>query len=114
MGNKLWDKTFGDKLEDSGSAVRETNDGGFVMTGYTQSHGLGWVDLWLLKIDSQGNTLWDKAYGGESTDVGIAMEEMSDGSFVLIGYTDSYGAGDCDAWLLKTDSMGNGPSEPQP
>ncbi len=106
-GNKEWDKTYGGSGGDNGESVQETSDGGFVITGFTQSYGAGNTDVWLIKTDNNGNKEWDKTFGGSVSDWGYSVEETSDGGFIITGYTGSYGAGGFDVWLIKTDNNGN-------
>jgi len=102
-----WSKTFGNLSDDFGDSVQQTSDGGYVITGFTESYGAGGEDVWLIKTDSSGNRVWDKTFGGTSDDAGWSVREISDGGYIIAGSTSSYGAGGRDAWLIKTDSNGN-------
>ncbi len=106
-GNQLWTRTFGGLYEERGFAVRQTDDGGFIIVGTTGSYGAGAYDIWLIKTDSDGYSSWDKTFGGSAWDWGYSVEITSDGGYAVIGYTESYGPGMSAAWLIKTDDEGN-------
>jgi hypothetical protein len=106
-GNKLWDKIFGGSNSDTANSIQQTSDGGYILAGYTASYGAGNYDAWLVKTNRNGNNLWDKTYGGFSTEGAYSIQQTSDGGYILAGYTASYGAGNGDAWLVKTDANGN-------
>ncbi len=107
IGDTLWTKVYGGDSTDYGNSVRQTSDGGYIITGYTKSFGAGEANVWLLKTDSLGDTLWTKVYGGDSTDYGNSVRQTSDGGYIIVGNTKSFGAGEQNVWLLKTDSIGD-------
>ena len=106
-GSPVWHKTYGGTGWDFGYAAKQTFDGGYIITGYTTSYGAGSKDLYLIKTDSDGDTIWTKTIGGEGVDVGTDVIEMDDSTFIVCGYTESFGAGEDDFYFLKTDSRGD-------
>ncbi|MBK7378761.1 MAG: T9SS type A sorting domain-containing protein [Ignavibacteriales bacterium] len=106
--NILWKKNFGlSTADDFGRAVIETTNGNICIAGYTGSYGLGGFDVWLIKIDANGDTLWTKTYGGVGDDYAYAMKQTNDGGFIIGGATNSFGAGGLDYYIIKTDSLGD-------
>jgi len=107
LGNEEWNKTFGGIYTDEGYSVAQTDDEGFIITGRTSSFGAGGSDAWLIKIDELGNEKWNKTFGGSGSDYAYSVAQTSNNGFVITGFTSSFGAGDNDAWLIKTDGLGN-------
>jgi hypothetical protein len=106
-GNMEWSQTYGGPSSETGWSVVESSNGGYALTGYTSSYGAGGYDVWLVKTDEIGNMLWSQTYGGTGTDSGYSVVETRDGGYAIAGYTTSYGAGNNDVWLVKTDEIGN-------
>jgi hypothetical protein len=106
-GDTLWTRTFGGASNEWGYSVQQTSDGGYIMTGYTESFGAGQTDVYLVKTDAYGDTLWTKTFGGADDDCGLSVRQTSDDGYVIAGWTKSSGAGGEDFYLIKTDSSGN-------
>ena len=106
-GDFLWSKTFGGSQVDQGMDIRQTLDSGLIITGYTNSFGSGGYDVYLIRTDSLGEVIWEKTYGGSDWDFGYKVTVLSDGGFLVIGDTYSYGSGNSDMYLIRTDENGD-------
>jgi hypothetical protein len=106
-GNVQWAKTYGGTGDDVAFSVQQTSDGGYIVAGETRSFGAGYRDIFLIKTDASGNLQWAKTYGGTYWDVAYSVQQTSDGGYIVAGYTESFGAGYGDIFLIKTDANGN-------
>ncbi len=106
-GDVLWTQTYGGSSEDVGRDVQETSDGGFIITGFTWSFGPDMRNVYIVRTDSVGDTLWTRTYGGPGTDAGNSVIETFSGNYVIAGETDSFGAGESDVYLLMVDENGD-------
>ena len=103
----LWTKTYGGSAIDIGYSVRQTADNGLIVVGITQSFGAGGSDVYLIKTDVNGDSLWTRTYGDSSSDAGYSVEQTNDGGYIISGGTHSFGVGGSDVYLIKTDSAGD-------
>jgi hypothetical protein len=122
-GNKQWDRTFGGILEDRLNALQQTSDGGYILGGTSESgisgdktqDNQGFEDYWVVKLDAAGNQEWDRTFGGSDEDHLNALQQTSDGGYILGGLSLSDASGDkiqnsqgwADYWVLKLDAAGN-------
>ncbi len=104
-GKEIWSKTFGGAAWDVGTALCESGDGNFFVCGYTHSFGKGEEDVYLIKIDKNGNKLWSKTFGGERLDMANSISLTTDGG-LLIGATSGSFSSNTDFYLIRTDDQG--------
>ncbi len=103
----LWEHTYGGEFWESAFGGTATSDGGALITGYTESFGAAEADLYLVKINADGDTAWTRTYGGPDIDEGYAAAETNNGGFVVAGeYRRALGAA-ASTWLLYTDMNGD-------
>ncbi|TES90273.1 MAG: hypothetical protein E3J87_10340 [Candidatus Cloacimonadota bacterium] len=102
-GNEIWTKTYGGSEGDYGYSVRQTADGGYILAARTFSFGEGNGDIYIIKTDANGDTIWTQTYGGDSYDNAFSICETSDAKYVVVGYNGSKGAGSYDVWFLKIE-----------
>ena len=105
-GTLLWSKTYGGLNDDSGNSVLQTTDGGYIIAGTTNSFGSGLTDIFVIKTNSTGDTLWAKTYGGSNNDSGYSIHQTSDGGYIILGSTNSFGGGNSDVYLIKINNLG--------
>ena len=109
-GNKIWDKTFSDAKYNLANDIVQTTDGGYAITG---RRGVGIAsskqryDIFVIKMDANGNKIWDKTFGGTNTNVAYSIEQTTDGGYVVAGETDKNFGYRTNAWIIKTDANGN-------
>ena len=109
VGDTLWTKAIGNTLYNATLNSIKLNNGDFLILTFTDSTGIGLNDVGLIKVDSSGNILWNKFYEGGAGDNGAmsGFVQLSDGGFIMSGNTNSFGAGDYDAYVIRVDSLGS-------
>jgi len=106
-GNLQWTKTIGGPADEIGISLIQTSDGGYAIAGSTESFGAGGADVYVIKLDANGNLQWTKTIGGPASEIGNSLIQTSDGGYAIAGYTKSFGAGDWDFYVVKLDANGN-------
>ncbi len=106
LGDTLWTREYGGPGSENGYSVRQTFDGGYIVAGYTDSYGPSQANIYLLKTDGIGDTLWTKVYGYSGSDYARSVRQTADSGYIIVGYTD-YPSGYEDIWLLRTDTNGD-------
>lgn len=104
-GNQLWQKSFGGTGNDRGQAIIKNRAGGYVITGSIETL-TGYRDLLIAAIDEKGKLLWQRTYGGKEFDEGTDIIQTYDGGFLVCGSTRSFGQGEFDVYVVKTDANG--------
>lgn len=118
-GVMSWEKSFGGSQMEKAHDVEETSDGGYIIAGESSSNdgdltnNYGNRDVWIIKVNSVGNIVWQKSYGGSSWDSAQSIEQTEDGGFIVAGESESTDGdvtgnhGGLDFWIMKLDSLGN-------
>jgi hypothetical protein len=101
-----WQRTYGGSSSDYGYGIQQTSDGGYIVAAETYSFGAGGADLWILKLSSTGAIDWQRTYGGIDLDWDPIIQQTSDGGYIVVAHTLSFGAGYYDIWVLKLSSTG--------
>ncbi len=118
-GNLEWQKCYGGSADDFAYFIQQITDGGYIIAGWTESNdgdvfgNHGFIDYWIIKLDSSGNLEWQKCYGGSNLDYAHSIQQTTDEGYIVAGYTFSndgdvtgnHGSADC--WIIKLDSSGN-------
>ena len=105
-GNEEWSASFGGAGIDMARDVLQSDDGGYVFTGLTNSSGEGFSDFWMVKTDPEGNQEWETTFGGLTRETAHAISRTCDGGYVMAGWTESFPPGD-HFLLVKVDDEGN-------
>jgi len=105
-GDLLWQKVLGGYLNDQAYSIQQTADGGYIVAGETYSFGADGSDMYILKLDSIGNLVWQSFIGGTGDERAYFIQQTSDGGYIVAGHTDSNGAGGSDVYIVKIDSSG--------
>ncbi|MEM2046463.1 MAG: hypothetical protein QXZ06_01130 [Candidatus Jordarchaeales archaeon] len=105
-GEPIWQKTYGGVNDDYASGVTVDAQGSIIVAGGTNSSGAGGWNVWVLKLNSSGDTIWQKTYGEAETDVAYDVTVNAQGNIIVSGYTYSFGAKEKDIWVLKLDPNG--------
>ena len=105
-GDVEWQRTYGGNEDDKASSIQQTMDGGYIVAGETRSWGVG-DDIWVLKLSPVGDVEWQKTYGGDADDSAYYVQQTMDGAYIVVGNTNSFGAGSIDFWVLRLSSTGD-------
>ncbi len=109
-GNIKWQKTYGGSDSDGADALALAPNGDIIVVGYTKSFGAGSADVWILRLDENGNVKWQKTYGGSDWDYANEVAMVDSGDIIVVGYTRSFSAGDDNnVWFLRLPPDGNLP-----
>ncbi len=106
-GSLSWARTFGGTGVDDAHSIIQTQDGGFVVAGYTRNFGAGNSDFLVLKLASNGSLSWARTFGGTGVEEAYSFIQTQDGGFAVVGATTSFSAGNSDFLVLKLTSDGS-------
>jgi uncharacterized delta-60 repeat protein len=105
-GKMVWQREFGGLNSDQVYSVVTTSEDGVVVAGHTTSRGAGKSDVWVFRLDRDGNLVWDKTFGGAENDRARTIAATDDGGFVIAGSTQLPGKSEQDGWILKLRANG--------
>ncbi|MCB0754856.1 MAG: hypothetical protein H6603_06870 [Flavobacteriales bacterium] len=106
-GNLIWQKTFGGPMTDFATDIIELEDGSLMLIGTTQSFGAGPISMYVIKTDASGNELWSRTFGSDGADGGSELLQVNSNEVMLLGFTNSFGAGDRDNYLQTVSLAGD-------
>lgn len=104
-GDIIWDKKYGGTEKDTDKMIQATSDGGYIVAAISRSFGWNLPDMWILKLNSSGDTLWTRNYGGNDNEHCYAVRETADGGYIAVGKTESYSSTN-GIMFLKLNSLG--------
>ena len=104
---KVWDRFYGGMYMETGLKSILTKDNGFIVLAQTHSYGSGSGDIWVVKLDSLGNIIWDKTYGNENLDIASDISTSNENGFIITGTTVSKKTNSIDGYVMKIDTIGN-------
>ena len=107
LGNFEWSINYGGEGSDWGQSIAVTNDSTYAIAGYTNSFGAGGFDFYLLRLDENGQLIWQNTYGGSDWDKAYGLIQTPDSGFVMAGETYSYDNGNLSAFVVRTDKNGD-------
>jgi len=103
----LWTKTYGGVEIDAGFSIQQTFDGGYIIAGHTTSFGAGGVDVWLIKTNENGETLWTRTYGSGVNEACVSVQQTSDSGYIIVGSRYTSSPGDTNVYIVKTRANGD-------
>lgn len=108
-GDTLWTRVYGEFGIQRSSWIENTSDGGLITTGnITLGFGFGFGNMMLIKLNSAGDALWTKSFGGVAGQSwGNCVKQISTGGYIAVGYTEAFGAGGRDVYVVRCDSVGS-------
>lgn len=105
-GELLWAQSYGGPAWEYANDAAQTADGGYILAGYTTSFGVGGKDFYVVKTDPGGEVQWERTFGGPGLDIAQDVVAARDGSYLVVGYTESFGAGENDIYAVRLDAQG--------
>ena len=106
-GDTLWTHTYGGDNYEYAHDVRQTEDGGYIIAGHTHSYGVGSYDMYLIKTDAVGDTLWTHTYGGQREEMSCSVHQTQDKGYIVAGHSYSFCPSECDFYIVRADSAGD-------